>query len=58
MPTAGMLLLLVVLFVAEVDAHGSLVIPQVRNAIDRFAKPWQGGYPHIPDFPGTGRCHH
>jgi hypothetical protein len=36
-------------------AHGSLVIPQTRNAIDRFAKPWQGGYPIVPDFPGTGR---
>merc|ERR1712166_1055188 len=35
--------------------HGSLVIPQTRNSIDRLAPQWKGGYPHIPDFPGTGR---
>eukprot|EP00746_Dinoflagellata_sp_MGD_P030095 gnl/MRDRNA2_/MRDRNA2_17129_c0_seq1.p1 gnl/MRDRNA2_/MRDRNA2_17129_c0~~gnl/MRDRNA2_/MRDRNA2_17129_c0_seq1.p1 ORF type:complete len:399 (+),score=55.23 gnl/MRDRNA2_/MRDRNA2_17129_c0_seq1:54-1199(+) len=38
-----------------VDGHGSLVIPQVRNAIDRHAPQWKGGYPKVPDFPGTGR---
>jgi len=37
------------------DAHGSLVIPQTRNAIDRHAPQWKGGYPSVPDFPGTGR---
>lgn len=35
--------------------HGSLTIPQTRNAIDRFAPQWLGGYPALPDFPGTGR---
>lgn len=40
---------------AGVSAHGSLVMPQTRNAIDRFAAPWKGGYPTVPDFPGTGR---
>eukprot|EP00729_Bicosta_minor_P003614 gene3614-23170_t len=35
--------------------HGSLVIPQTRNSIDRLLTPWKGGYPHQPDFPGTGR---
>ena len=39
----------------RIAAHGSLVIPQTRNAIDRFAPQWKGGYHHIPDFPGTGR---
>jgi len=38
-----------------VAGHGSLVIPQTRNSIDRLAPQWKGGYPHIPDFPGTGR---
>ena len=47
--------LLSVFFVSFVDAHGSLVIPQTRNAIDRFAPQWKGGYPTVPDFPGTGR---
>ena len=31
--------------VAGISAHGSLVIPQTRNAIDRFAPQWKGGYP-------------
>ena len=48
--------LLAALLAPEVaDAHGSLVIPQTRNAIDRFAPQWKGGYPKLPDFPGTGR---
>ena len=31
--------------VAGIAGHGSLVIPQTRNAIDRFAPQWMGGYP-------------
>lgn len=38
-----------------VRGHGSLTIPQVRNSVDRQAPQWKGGYPKIPDFPGTGR---
>jgi hypothetical protein len=38
-----------------VEGHGSLVIPQTRNSIDRLAPQWAGGYPTVPDFPGTGR---
>jgi hypothetical protein len=48
-------LLLSLSSVSTVDGHGSLVIPQTRNSIDRLAAPWKGGYPAIPDFPGTGR---
>ena len=28
-----------------VASHGSLVIPQTRNSIDRFVAQWKGGYP-------------
>lgn len=47
----------VVLFLtlATVSGHGSLVIPPVRNAVDRVLPQWKGGYPTVPDFPGTGR---
>lgn len=31
--------------------HGSLVIPQVRNSIDRLAPQWKGGYPKVPGAP-------
>ena len=41
--------------VGSADAHGSLTVPQVRNSIDRLAPQWKGGYPKVPDFPGTGR---
>ncbi len=40
---------------AMASGHGSLVIPQTRNSIDRLAPQWKGGYPTVPDFPGTGR---
>ena len=45
---------------AAAISHGSLVIPQTRNSIDRLAPQWRGGYtPNrkggVPDFPGTGR---
>ena len=51
-------MLLVLPFAAR--AHGSLVIPQTRQSIDRLAPPWRGGYTPgrpggLPDFPGTGR---
>ena len=52
-PRSTAALLAVCLPLAE--GHGSLVIPQVRNSIDRLAPEWKGGYPKIPDFPGTGR---
>lgn len=44
-----------VLMVVSVEGHGSLVIPQSRNSIDRLLPQWAGGYPAQPDFPGTGR---
>jgi len=60
--------LLLVAVIVHVDAHGSLVIPQTRNSVDRNAPQWKGGYVHAPgsgvikeattgiaDFPGTGR---
>jgi hypothetical protein len=31
-------------FAACAHGHGSLVIPPPRQAIDRFAAPWKGGY--------------
>merc|ERR1719426_752331 len=48
-------LLLLLVGVERAVGHGSLVIPQVRNSIDRLAPQWRGGYPTVPDFPGTGR---
>jgi len=53
--TPPLLLLCPAALVTLVAGHGSLVIPQVRNSIDRLAPQWRGGYPHVPDFPGTGR---
>lgn len=52
-PAAALLVVAAPLLMAQ--GHGSLTIPQTRNAIDRLADPWKGGYPLIPDFPGTGR---
>ena len=41
--------------VSTAEVHGSLVIPPVRNAVDRALPQWKGGYPTVPNFPGTGR---
>ena len=47
-PSSMLRLLLTTSLVADVAAHGSLVIPQTRNAIDRYAPQWKGGYPSMP----------
>ena len=48
-------LLVVAILLPTAAGHGSLVLPQTRNSIDRLAPQWKGGYPTVPDFPGTGR---
>jgi hypothetical protein len=64
-----LLALLLACLAATAEAHGSLVIPPPRQAIDRHATPWKGGYSQhckngslackLPntqdDYPGTGR---
>jgi len=54
MRTFALLALLAAAFTG-VHGHGSLVVPPVRNAVDRAEPQWKGGYPTVPDFPGTGR---
>ena len=50
-----MFFFLLLLHTVAIDGHGSLVFPPVRNAIDKSLPQWLGGYPTVPDFPGTGR---
>jgi hypothetical protein len=54
--TARVMVLLVV--VATVEAHGSLVSPPPRNAVDRDLSPWNGSVPtHPPAVEShTGWC--